>query len=250
MTVMMSEKARCLTCGYLLRDLPQSVCPECGRAFDPADSRTYDAEPEKRRRRRWIKRSALVLSVLLLIVGFFPRRAMKGTVTFTCANCGETITVHRWEPVPPDWIALRHPFRYPGCHWTSLAVSGASDGNLTTKPTFSCPAHVYGVQVRFDLYGGGWCSATGSILPGGTVYVCYEKTNPATAAAVLKSLMSPLNNGITICCGTISDDELREKREEYLREAAKGSRAIVGSVERDDDKGEPEDGQPTEEHGQ
>lgn len=29
--------ARCQGCGYLLRDLPEPRCPECGRTFDPAD---------------------------------------------------------------------------------------------------------------------------------------------------------------------------------------------------------------------
>jgi hypothetical protein len=33
--------AVCLTCGYALRGLPKPVCPECGRAFDPANRLTY-----------------------------------------------------------------------------------------------------------------------------------------------------------------------------------------------------------------
>lgn len=35
------DRAVCLTCGYRLRGLPNHICPECGRAFDPADRRTY-----------------------------------------------------------------------------------------------------------------------------------------------------------------------------------------------------------------
>ena len=31
----------CLTCGYLLRGLPDPRCPECGRPFDPTDASTY-----------------------------------------------------------------------------------------------------------------------------------------------------------------------------------------------------------------
>ena len=32
---------RCLDCGYDLHGLPESRCPECGRAFDPDDSTTF-----------------------------------------------------------------------------------------------------------------------------------------------------------------------------------------------------------------
>lgn len=31
------ETAGCLECGYALRGLPEPVCPECGRGFDPSD---------------------------------------------------------------------------------------------------------------------------------------------------------------------------------------------------------------------
>jgi rubrerythrin len=30
----------CRDCGYALFGLPENRCPECGRAFDPADPRT------------------------------------------------------------------------------------------------------------------------------------------------------------------------------------------------------------------
>jgi hypothetical protein len=32
----------CLDCNYPLRDLPTPRCPECGRAFDPGDSTTFN----------------------------------------------------------------------------------------------------------------------------------------------------------------------------------------------------------------
>lgn len=40
MPVNYTETARCLGCGYALRGLIDERCPECGRAFDPADWRT------------------------------------------------------------------------------------------------------------------------------------------------------------------------------------------------------------------
>jgi hypothetical protein len=32
---------RCYGCGYALDGLTEHRCPECGRAFDPDDSKTY-----------------------------------------------------------------------------------------------------------------------------------------------------------------------------------------------------------------
>ena len=32
---------RCLGCSYILDHLPENRCPECGRAFDPDDPRTF-----------------------------------------------------------------------------------------------------------------------------------------------------------------------------------------------------------------
>jgi hypothetical protein len=38
----MHPDARCIDCGYLLRGLNQSRCPECGRAFSPDDAATIN----------------------------------------------------------------------------------------------------------------------------------------------------------------------------------------------------------------
>ncbi len=56
----------CRGCSYDLHALTTPRCPECGRAFDPADPRTYRRRPA----RRWLRRLvwggvALVLLVLL-----------------------------------------------------------------------------------------------------------------------------------------------------------------------------------------
>ncbi len=40
---MPSPRMLCLGCGYTLDHLDQRCCPECGRAFDPADSASYAA---------------------------------------------------------------------------------------------------------------------------------------------------------------------------------------------------------------
>lgn len=43
----------CLGCGYLLRGLPEPVCPECGRAFDIEDPSTYRIQQSDLKWRYW-----------------------------------------------------------------------------------------------------------------------------------------------------------------------------------------------------
>ena len=51
----------CCKCGYDLRaQTAPHRCPECGRAFDPADRRTFLTRPP-RGARRWAKRSVMVV---------------------------------------------------------------------------------------------------------------------------------------------------------------------------------------------
>ena len=182
----MPAEARCLTCGYLLRGLPEPVCPECGRRFDPADTSTFDTRPPSWRRRRWVARGCTALAVVLLAFALFPRHILKAELVFKCSQCGETTMVRRWEPKPPRWI----PFRYPGFHWTSQTSSSTP----TTAPT--CSVHQYYLKVRSDLYIGGWCSASGLYTPGETYTINGQLLTLTTAPRVLKSLMSPSNNGI------------------------------------------------------
>lgn len=49
MAVTVPDTARCLSCGYLLRGLPEPVCPECGTRFDPENPETY-SDPARRGR--------------------------------------------------------------------------------------------------------------------------------------------------------------------------------------------------------
>ena len=58
---------RCLSCHYDLRNLPEHRCPECGRAFDPNDPRTYDTEASARNRS---DRRALVWAVSAFALTF------------------------------------------------------------------------------------------------------------------------------------------------------------------------------------
>lgn len=47
-----TESARCISCGYLLRGLPEPRCPECGRGFNPNDPTTMKIPGLRQRRAR------------------------------------------------------------------------------------------------------------------------------------------------------------------------------------------------------
>jgi hypothetical protein len=57
------EPKRCLGCGYILEHLPQPRCPECGRAFDPRDPKTFTY----RTSRGWLSSTAHAVVAALFI---------------------------------------------------------------------------------------------------------------------------------------------------------------------------------------
>lgn len=59
----------CKECGYDLRLLPESRCPECGTAFAPANPRTFCSQPPRLRLRRWSKRLARVILIAVVVGG-------------------------------------------------------------------------------------------------------------------------------------------------------------------------------------
>ena len=66
------EHKRCLGCGYILDGLPEPRCPECGRGFDPLDSRTYRTGPHPP---RW--------PIVLAIVGILCPWIVVGAIHAT-----------------------------------------------------------------------------------------------------------------------------------------------------------------------
>ena len=183
----MSDQARCLTCGYLLRNLPAPTCPECGREFDPSDPESYDPEPRQNKRRKWIRRGVVVAGVVVLLIAFAPRRIMQSSITFTCAQCQEASTVFRFEPRPPDWIGIR----YPAMSWRSTEPPPTSSPAVTTTH-----AHQPGsVAVRSDLWFGGRCTGWGS---GSITRINGIIATPESAPDILKQMLAPTNNGISV----------------------------------------------------
>lgn len=69
-TVQPLDNALCLRCNYPLRGLCSTRCPECGRDFDPADPRTFNAGiPEGRFARRFLSRPPPAVSLDLAWIG-------------------------------------------------------------------------------------------------------------------------------------------------------------------------------------
>jgi hypothetical protein len=79
---------RCKTCHYSLENLTEHRCPECGRAFDPGDSRTFEAGP---RRLSWLR------TIQSLMVLFFV--AIVGLVLID------------FEPIRPAFLGQHDPDR-------------------------------------------------------------------------------------------------------------------------------------------
>lgn len=174
------QDAVCKGCGYLLRDLPGVVCPECGRGFDREDPRSFDRSSRVFSRRRWVARAAMVMILVLILGAVCPWGVMHGTITMTCQVCGTVVEAQRWELRPPPWV----PFRYPG-----------SASTATPKvPASPCAAHTFGHSVSLESP---ICKASASGVAQGTPATLNGRTlTPQTAESVLADLMHPSNNGI------------------------------------------------------
>ncbi|GIK17130.1 MAG: hypothetical protein BroJett003_20940 [Planctomycetota bacterium] len=140
-----TDQKYCLFCGYNLHGLPSDLCPECGRAFDPTNPRTFDTHQGGRRR---AIRRRLILGIAGCLLAFTlwgaaPRRIDRTYVAFQCTRCGERLTVTRSEPVPADGFPVRLPA------WISREQKAGLDehGQVRTPCPGPHPAQVY----RFDL---------------------------------------------------------------------------------------------------
>lgn len=178
MSVQVPELARCLTCGYLLRELDEPVCPECARRFDPEDPKTYNADPQKRKRRRLI-----MLAIILLLIGvgltLWSHNFMTAQMTFTLQDSGHIITFKRWELQPPEWL----PLSYPGFHWRS-----DTKGNAPPREGEPFSFHIKAKYLQ------GWSNTfDGKVIDVNGIIV-----HPDNANEIMKALLDPGNRGISI----------------------------------------------------
>lgn len=197
------DAACCFGCGYLLRGLEQPVCPECGRKFDPADPTSFAATKRIRTWRRWRWRIAGAFVFVMLLIAAAPRGTQYGTLTFTCSNCKESITIKRWQLLPPKWIP-----RFPGYTWREKVA-----GIVSINPGATCP-HNYSVSFNFK---GGYVAAAGNITMsaggGASLYgsgavnslgvsntnvitINGQTVTPKTAEPDLEKLLNPMIAGV------------------------------------------------------
>lgn len=190
------ESACCITCGYLLRDLPKNACPECGRAFDPADPMSYAPSRRSRSIRRWTKRAAIAIGAAVILFAVCPRGMQRGKLTLTCGGCGQVIAFERWQLLCPRWMP-----RYAGRTTRTVTEASAStvhtDGQSQGTADPSHCAHYYGYSVSSS---GGYVatSVNGSIRPAKDKFPMLNDhdASPKHAAAALYAFMDPWNSGV------------------------------------------------------
>lgn len=187
---MTGEEAYCITCGYSLRGLPEPVCPECGRRFDPNDSATFDTDAHRRRRRKWVKRGLVACLIAVFTFAIAPRQLLKSELVLNCTKCKESTTFHRWDLLAPRWISLR----YPGIGWNSKRQTTAS------AKTGACPPHKLDVRVRLRRQAGGWIGGHGTCDDGKAVTLNGKPVGMTNASRLLKAMTNPNRFGFDLDC--------------------------------------------------
>lgn len=181
--------AWCKKCGYLLRGLPEAVCPECGRGFDLNDPKTFDVHPPGWRRKRWIKRGSFVVSIAGLLYVFSPRDVGTGTLTLTCTECGSEVVFERYELRPPRWV----PIRYFG--WTRRKTPNRK----LHDPDSACVSSEFGVKISYGTRQAGVAAFGYNVSkPGAPIYVNGIEAAPGRAKEILRIVTVPHRESFTI----------------------------------------------------
>lgn len=180
------DDAYCLGCGYMLRGLTTMVCPECGRAFDPADVSTYRVG-ETSWKRVWGRRVAVALLIAAIGFVFCPRDILRAKVMFTCTACGGVVGAERWELKAPPWIG----FRYPGRNSETSHYPTPSG-----LPRVPCSLHLFVAKGKSDMHMGHVTFSYPEAVQGDYGTANGNLLAPHNLDVVLRQLVSPGNNGI------------------------------------------------------
>lgn len=109
------DTATCQGCGYSLRGLPEPVCPECGRTFDPEDSSTFRLPSKPANKRLTI--IGLYLLPLVLSLGCWASMDSK---QWDASGYGMPLLgrvfVGIWQACGPfAWVTI-------GSHWAVISL--------------------------------------------------------------------------------------------------------------------------------
>lgn len=181
-----SDKMRCLGCDYRLQGLPDSVCPECGRAFDPEIAATFSTVSAADRRRRRVRLAAVIIGIGLLLAAFAPRGLRAPRLTLICRECGTSESTTRYELLPPTWI----PLRYPGIYWPIGGNAADHSG---------CGELRYDLKFAYDARRplGGGASATGS--SGSPCYINEFLADRGNEVEIVESIIR--RRSVMVTCG-------------------------------------------------
>jgi len=128
----------CRQCGYNLYGLPENRCPECGKAFDPHDPKTYWRHASSLSRRRWANRIVVALFALLILCSvagvslWYPwhrEQAAVRMVQYYGGNLQTRTVSPRWLPWLPG---KRDAFLLQRVDSIDLAFTWVTDADLTS----------------------------------------------------------------------------------------------------------------------
>jgi rRNA maturation protein Nop10 len=138
---------RCRSCDYDLRALAARLCPECGRAFDPADPTTF-SDGDHVGWRRFVRRTALGFCAISLLAVLLPH----------VSACVATITLGHWPRIYIDdgaggplcavlnWVSI---ILLMSIVVTPLALLAAMIGAVAVVPRGERRAAIYWLLAAF-----------------------------------------------------------------------------------------------------
>lgn len=112
----------CLDCNYPLHGLESLRCPECGRAFDAGDDRTFNpGRPMSRWSRWWLKRTGWWVNLLSLTAAGLLIASHREWGPRTLFSYGTYSGADVWVP---NWLGVYHQwFYFEGLAvWTWVAL--------------------------------------------------------------------------------------------------------------------------------
>lgn len=200
--------AFCLKCDYPLAPVDGDtigLCPECGRAFDLKDPRSFSPAPGHVRRWRWLRRGAVAMCLIALAIALAPRGYVVCTLTLTSPT-GLNRTIERTELIAPGWLGGITYFGWTGDRDTS---TGAAVRTRPTSFSFSLAA-----KKRWFNWNGGSHSGGALTASGGTSgrqatsvngKVVTLKSAPDVAAAIARNIASTDSFGVSVGAATSID---------------------------------------------